>query len=207
MERLTVHPKNGLRKRKLKWSKVTPELKGVATIDLACKAESIVGKLFWSSLGVLGIVWAIYFVSIIVLDENSLVTSIAEVSLMEVNKPALTMCSKSSARSAFVERLGNFLDSKQLPNPILNWRRLMKRCGSIYSNDINNPKLELLKMKSFKHACDFLGEGNEGCNVSVINFKLILFMSMKTLIFNRRQKHFSIMISIIILHCLMHYTI
>ena len=110
MERLTVHPKNGLRKRKLKWSKVTPELKGVATIDLACKAESIVGKLFWSSLGVLGIVWAIYFVSIIVLDENSLVTSIAEVSLMEVNKPALTMCSKSSARSAFVERLGNFLD-------------------------------------------------------------------------------------------------
>lgn len=159
-------------KRKLKWSKVTPELKGVATIDLACKAESFVGKMFWSSLGVIGIAWAFYFVRLIVTDENPIVTSIAAADLTEIEKPAMTMCYKGATKMAFAERLGNFLSPKNdhLPEEILKWKGLMMMCGSIYKEDVIFPddeNYQKIAKASFRTECDKKnGEDSFGCKVN-----------------------------------------
>ena len=42
------------------------------------------------------------------------------------------------------------------------------RCGTIYSKDFDDPKLDILKMKSFKLACDGLDRDSAGCYVSHI---------------------------------------
>ena len=68
--------KEGLRKRlrKSQWERVLPEIRSVSTIDLAFKAENVLEKLIWLILGMLGIVWASYFVGLIIEDENPIVT-------------------------------------------------------------------------------------------------------------------------------------
>ena len=156
-----------------KWSKVTAELKSVVTINLACKAESTVGKAFWSSLGVIGIAWAVYFLGIIFLNENPIILFDVDVDLKEVEKPAITMCSKGSTNLAFPERLGNFLspEKENIPEKIVNWQKMMMVCGSIYRSDFRvkyfvKRDVKLMARGSFKHACDINnGEDSMGCRV------------------------------------------
>ena len=96
----------GLRKRlrKSQLQTILPEVRSVATIDLACKAENVIEKLIWLSLGILGIVWAAYFVALIVEDENPVVKVELDVPLTEIRKPAITICSKGSTKFGIVER-------------------------------------------------------------------------------------------------------
>lgn len=154
-----------------KWSKVAAELKSVVTINLACKAESIVGKAFWSILGVIGIAWLIYFLGLIFLNENPVITLDADVDLKEVEKPALTICSKGSTNLAFAERLGNFLrpERENLPKNVLMWQKEMMLCGSIYKSDFKYMTKSDRQTKarlSFGNACDKKnGEDSMGCKV------------------------------------------
>ena len=81
---------------KSRLQKVSSEVRSIGTIDLACKAENFLGKLFWSSLLVLGVAWAVYFVGMLFDEENPIMTTIEETELEEVTKPAITFCPKGN---------------------------------------------------------------------------------------------------------------
>ena len=175
----------------LKRNKIFEELRSVMTIDLAYKAEGIIGKLFWSTLGFIGILWAIYFISLIVLGGNPIVTSVGEISLREIEKPAISFRTKGTPKSAFAERLGNFISPEKdnLPEKVKNWIRLMMLCGSVLSNPT---KVELNKhdgdkkferkvysRRKFLQACDKDTNIPEGC-------KVISTFSIYSELFNKR---------------------
>ena len=126
--------KEGLRKRlrKSQWERVLPEIRSVSTIDLAFKAENVLEKLIWLILGMLGIVWASYFVGLIIEDENPIVTVEKDVKLTEIKKPAITVCSKGSNKFGVVDRLGNHLDANNLPEIFSAWFTKMMVCRLLY---------------------------------------------------------------------------
>ena len=154
------------------------EFRSVLTIDLACKAEGVLGKLFWSSLGVIGILWAAYFISLLVIGGNPIVISIEEISLKEIDKPAITIHTKGTSKFALAERLGNFIHPgfENLPKDIMTWISTMVVCGSVYStiptkqegkyNYVKSSQDKIYKSCSFDPKLGFtVGYTSQACKV------------------------------------------
>ena len=155
----------GLRKRlpKSQIQQILPEVKSVTTIDLACKAENVIEKLIWLSLGILGIIWAAYFVALIIQDENPVVKVELDVPLTEIRKPAITICNKGSTKYGIVERLGNHLDSKDLPGKVSTWYAKMILCRMLY----NGPSF-VLSYQAFRKVCPSkVQTNNTSCEESI----------------------------------------
>ena len=122
--------------KKRNWSLIVLEFKAITTVDLTSKAVNYVEKLLWIALGMIGIIWAIYFMALVIKDENPIVKTIQDKSLMETEKPAITICPHGSTKFTVAERLGNFISTKEyIPNEILEWQHMMMLCGSIFSED------------------------------------------------------------------------
>ena len=158
---------------------IESEFKSVTTIDLACKAEKWIGKLFWLSLLLIGIAWAVYFIGLVFFEENPVVvTSLDDVKLTDLKKPAITMCFKGTTKFAIAERLGNFLQPHNqsdeiLPENILAWTRMLKLCATIYRNyGFENENMDLAKaffnvyeFMSMMHSKHFRQNCFDGFNV------------------------------------------
>ena len=87
------------------------KLKAIATIDLAFKSVSILEKLFWASICLLGITYAIYCIALQLQlwNQNPSIISNIHVELSDLNYPAMTICPQGTTKNAIAERLGNFL--------------------------------------------------------------------------------------------------
>ena len=55
-------------------------------------------------------IWIVYFINLIIEDENPLIGRWMNIDLSEVEYPAITICSEQTTKYAFAERLGNYLD-------------------------------------------------------------------------------------------------
>ena len=55
-------------------------------------------------------IWIVYFITLIIEDENPLIGRWMNIDLSEVEYPAITICSEQTTKYAFAERLGNYLD-------------------------------------------------------------------------------------------------
>ena len=155
----------GLRKRlrKSQWQRVLPEVRSISTIDLACKAENAFEKLIWLCLGILGIVWATYFVGLIIQDENPIVTVAQEVELTEIRKPAITICTKGTPKFGIVERVGNHLNPGNLPQIVSGWFAKMIVCGLLH----NRPSYTF-SYESFRKVCPANVQSNKtSCEVII----------------------------------------
>ena len=84
----------------------------IGTLDLTCKASYSIEKVFWALIGVLGTVWAIYFIGQDVLhwSTNPTIITQSDVNLAEIDQPSITICPPGSTKFAIAERLGNYLD-------------------------------------------------------------------------------------------------
>ena len=146
------------------WPLIKQELKSITTVDLTCKALNFVEKILWIALATIGIFWAIYFISIVIKDENPIVKTIMDKPLTETEKPAITICPQGSTRFAIAERLGNFLETKEaLPKNIEEWQNLMLMCSTIFSTESFS---FFYSKRYFENYCLKTTEMNEACKVS-----------------------------------------
>lgn len=157
MSLIKSRPKQGFH-----WSSINQELKSITTIDFTCKALNIVEKLLWISLATIGILWAAHFLPLIVKDENPIVKTIMDKPLTLTEKPAITICPQGSTKFAIVERLGNFLSTKEeMPENIIEWQNMLAMCVSIFSKQDVYYSFEL-----FEKSCIKVTPMNEGCKVT-----------------------------------------
>ena len=144
------------------WSLIVQELKAISTVDLTSKAANYMEKLFWGTLGIIGIIWAIYFTAIVIKDENPIIKTIQDRALTETEKPAITICPHGSTKFTVAERLGNFLAVKaDIPNEIVKWQHMMMLCGSLFSENFRLSNKEI-----YEEWCVKSGKKKEACQVS-----------------------------------------
>ena len=55
-------------KMKIFFREVLVELRNITTIDLACKTSNLLEKILWSLIGIIGTIWAVYFVTLQVMS-------------------------------------------------------------------------------------------------------------------------------------------
>ena len=84
----------------------------IVCLKHALEASLLIEKLIWITIGTVG---TIYFAYLLVSqvnswDENSVLVSLQQKSIDEIDFPALTFCTKSSTKYAIAERMGNVLD-------------------------------------------------------------------------------------------------
>ena len=143
-------------------------LRSVTTIDLTIKSVVFLEKIFWTSIGIVGTLFAIYFFSIQIQTwkENPTIVTKGHIELSKLNYPAVTVCSKSSIKYGLAERLGNYIDNKsQLPNQLLFIRDKFQLCV------LTNEMKEYFKIwKKFDHALNCLSTFNssQGCKVAYV---------------------------------------
>ena len=49
---------------KIFYKEVFAELRNITTIDFASKASNFLEKILWSLIGIIGTIWAIYFITL-----------------------------------------------------------------------------------------------------------------------------------------------
>ena len=105
------------------------EVKKIASIGLACKASTIIEKLLWIVLGISGVVWAVFFLTIQVQDwkENAGILTKGKI---ELKYPAITICPKVSTKYAIAERLANLIDPLKIPKELQSLRQEFFMCAS-----------------------------------------------------------------------------
>ena len=56
---------------KIFFKEVLVELRNITTIDLACKTSNLLEKILWSLIGIIGTIWAAYFVTLQVMSTQN----------------------------------------------------------------------------------------------------------------------------------------
>ena len=107
------------------------ELRNITTIDLACKAASFLEKVLWAFIGVLGTIWAVYFIGLqfIAFDENASVLIQGNSEEIELKHPAITICPKVSSKHGIAEQLANYADPDKLPEKLWPLKKEFLKCG------------------------------------------------------------------------------
>ena len=107
------------------------ELRNITTIDLACKAASVLEKILWIIIFISGTVWAVYFISVqfISFDENASVLIQGNSEEIELKHPAITICPKVSSKHGIAEQLANYADPDKLPEKLWPLKKEFLKCG------------------------------------------------------------------------------
>ena len=107
------------------------ELRNITTIDWACKAASFLEKGLWAFIGIIGTIWAVYFISLqfISWDKNASVLIQGNSEETELKYPAITICPKVSTKYGIAERLANYIDPNQLPEKLLPLKKDFFKCA------------------------------------------------------------------------------
>ena len=123
----------------ISYKEVYVELRRITTIDLVSKSSNLLEKLLWSLIGIIGTIWAVYFITLQVIqlysitnfsiiflqvttflkviswDESPSVLIQGNIETTDLKYPAVTICPKVSTRYGIVERLGNYINPLNLP--------------------------------------------------------------------------------------------
>ena len=115
------------------------ELRNITTIGLAHKAANFLEKGLWAFIGITGTIWAFYFIShqFISFDQNASVLIQGNSEETKLKYPAITICPEVSTKYGIAERLGNYIDSDQLPERLLPLKREFFK--SALSNKVLSP--------------------------------------------------------------------
>ena len=94
------------------------EVLKVKTIDLVNRASRVLEKLLWIAIAISGTVWFLSFMSFQfkIWNENLTFRTESNVVLSDIDRPAVTFCSKTANKYGIVERLGDHIN----PNANLN---------------------------------------------------------------------------------------
>ena len=117
--------------------KLRNELKNVRSIDLACKSEKLTEKCVWTLLGIIGIVWACYFIpgQIELWKESPSIVTKGQAELSDIKYPGISIRMPGSTHYGIAERMGNLLKSYDPPEEFLQIRNIYLLCGTIYRSN------------------------------------------------------------------------
>ena len=137
------------------------ELKNITTIGWACKAASVLEKILWSLIGIIGTIWAIYFISLqfISFEENASVLIQGNSDEIVLKYPAITICPKISTKYGIAERLANYIDPDQLPEKLLQLKKDFLKCA--LKKRVHSP-LEI--SKKYDDAYWIENDSDSGCS-------------------------------------------
>ena len=160
-------------KRSCKCNEAITEIENITTIGLACKAQTILEKLFWILLGVGGFGWSVYFISqqFIIWSNNPLIIQKSDVELNEINYPAITICSQTSTRYAIAERLGNYIDPENMPEELLSLLERMKMCPLSCTLDANGTCFDSYPASLGSHSFFYRSYYIRNCNSADLDAK------------------------------------
>ena len=123
-----------LRKRMDGAEAITVEVRGIKSIDMTFKAKNVVEQLFWASFGMIGVIWAVFFILNVLQDKNPIIIRSQDFQLSDLNYPAITACTDLNTKYSMVERLGNYFDStKKLPSKLESLRNIMFEKAFFYN--------------------------------------------------------------------------
>lgn len=107
------------------------EVKNVRSIELALGSVNLVERGFWTLLGVVGIVWACYFIpgQINLWKENPSIITKGQVDLADLQYPGISIAMPGSTKYGIIERLGNHLKADDPPEYFVEFRKLFLKCG------------------------------------------------------------------------------
>ena len=90
------------------------EVLKVKTIELVNRASRVLEKLLWIAIAISGTVWFLSFMSFQfkIWNENLTFRTESDVDLSDIDRPAVTFCSKTVNKYGIVERLGNHINPK-----------------------------------------------------------------------------------------------
>ena len=136
------------------------------TFDLTYKTSSVLEKLLWITLGILGVIWVINVVSnqLQVFVEGPSIISKGNAELNKISNPAITICYDGSSKYDVAEQIGNHLDPQLvLPKQLIKLREYLLKAATVYSNLIDFHKYDKNRYAS---ACiKKYGKPNIGCKV------------------------------------------
>ena len=105
------------------------EVQKISTVGFACTSKIFIEKLLWITLGVIGLVWISFVLTVQFQDweENAGVLTKRN---FDLKYPAITICPKVSTKYAIVERLGNYIDPLNLPEKLLSLKEDVFLCAT-----------------------------------------------------------------------------
>ena len=105
-----------------KFQRIKEELRNFTTVNLMADASSILEKVFWALIAILGTLFIIDVV-VIQLDywrENPILVTKQSLKLSDMPLPSMTICHKGLQKYGIVERLANYIDpEKEIPKEII----------------------------------------------------------------------------------------
>ena len=119
-----------------KFLHLSKELKNVKTVELASKNSFFLERIFWAILGVIGIAWAFYFVpqNFQVWNNIPSIKMQGDLDLSQIRYPSISITPSGTTKYAIAERLGNYLDPKELPLNLRKVRNMFYKCAMLYKN-------------------------------------------------------------------------
>ena len=131
---------------------VSNELKGgIKTIDLASKSVTSLEKLLWYVVCMSGMIWAAWFVptQFQIWMNNPTTIMKKEMTLDEVDYPAVSILTPGIPKYAIAERLGNYISTEKMPTEIINIRNLYAKCAMVLSQDNSGATNPIHKDRDF----------------------------------------------------------
>ena len=166
------------------------ELRNITTIDLAYNAITIFEKALWGLIGVLGSMWAVYFISMQLRQEHASILLPGDIKSTELKYPAITICPKIATKYAIAERLGNFIDPMKVPEELLSLRQdfflrslQFKERALRKWITLSNPKANYYKDYYMIHCMKSKPE--DGCKVRICLPKYVPITNYSTKIFRQ----------------------
>ena len=122
------------------YKEVLTELRNITTIDWSCRAANFLEKGLWAFIGIIGTIWAVYFISdqFISFGENASVLIQGNSDETELKYPAITICPMVSTKYGIAERLANYIDPDQLPEKLIPLKKWFFNCA-LSKNNIHKP--------------------------------------------------------------------
>ena len=126
--------------------------KDARSIELACNAVSYFEKVFWATFGLVGIIWACYFIpsQIKLWGNNPTIITWKPSPLSMMNYPAVTIAPKQITKYGIAEQLGNYIRPEHIPENVLELKKMLLELALLAfpSNDIYDTK-------SFNRICKY----------------------------------------------------
>lgn len=112
------------------------ETKSIKSIDLACKATSIIERLLWVVVGLSGIGWAVWFIpdQFQLWADNPTIITRDNAKLSDIRYPAITIMPPGTSKYGIGERLGNYINPENMPRELYKIRNLYLKCMMIFKH-------------------------------------------------------------------------
>ena len=120
--------KNQSSKTKPGFKSIFEGIRKIVTIDLTCKATNVLEKFLWILMGLLGAIWAIYFIVLLFVNENPIIIFKDHIQLSEIEYPSITICPSGSTKFAIAERLGNYIDHTKMSEELIFTQNMLLYC-------------------------------------------------------------------------------